>query len=146
MQVPVRIELAGDPATLFGAVDDLVAYPHWLDLVTRAEPAGPGAWRVVLSARVGPFRRSKTLRMVRTVHIPPTDGVAGRVRFERAEQDGRQHASWVLDAMVEELGNGSRLTMELRYDGGLFGPVLEPVLTEQIARGRARLEERYGKP
>jgi len=146
VQVPVRIDLACDPSTLFGAVDDLVAYPSWLDLVTSAEPSGPGAWRVVLAARVGPFRRSKTLRMVRTAHTPPGDDVPGRVRFERAEQDGRQHASWVLDCTVQALGEGSRLSMELRYDGGLFGPVLEPVLAEQISRGRAKLEARYGTP
>lgn len=142
----MEIDLGCDPATSFAEVGDLTAYPSWLELVTRADPAGPDAWRVVLSARVGPFRRSKTLRMVRTVHVTPEGTTPGRVRFERAEQDGRQHATWVLDCTVGEIPGGSRLTMELRYDGGLFGPVLEPVLADQIARGRSNLLRRHGSP
>jgi hypothetical protein len=146
VQVPVQIDLGCDPATTFAEVGDLAAYPSWLELVTRADAAGPDAWRVVLSARVGPFRRSKTLRMVRTVHVPPQGDEPGRVRFERAEQDGRQHAAWVLDCEVEAVPGGSRLTMALRYDGGLFGPVLEPVLADQIDRGRSNLLRRHGTP
>jgi hypothetical protein len=45
----------------------------------------------------------------------------------------------VLDARVEAHGEGSRLTMHLHYGGGLFGPVLEKVLRDEIERSRPRL-------
>ncbi|HEY6414605.1 MAG TPA: hypothetical protein VIX41_00150, partial [Acidimicrobiales bacterium] len=62
------------PERLFGWVDDLAHYPEWLDIVPRATPVeaqdgDPGpAWSVDLRGRLGPFARSKRLRMVRTVH------------------------------------------------------------------------------
>ena len=61
------------------------------------------------------------------------------VRFERREPDGRDHAAWVLEATVGATASGSDLTMTLRYDGQLFGPLVERVLTEQIASARPRL-------
>lgn len=124
---------------LYGWVEDLATYPRWLEIVTRAEPiAGDGdvtAWAVDLRGRLGPLARSKRLRMVRTVH----DG--RKARFERAETDGRSHSPWILDATVEETTSGSRLHMHLHYGGGLFGPVLELVLRDEIARSRDRLLE-----
>lgn len=130
---------------LFAWVGDLARYPAWLDIVRSAEPlpAGPGdppAWDVVLQARVGPFRRSKRLRMERT-------GVEeGRwARFERREADGRQHARWSLDAHLDELDGGdaaspaTRLLMDLRYDGALWSPPLEYLLHHQIEQGKPRL-------
>jgi len=102
-----------------------------------ASPASPGpAWDVVLQARVGPFRRSKRLRMERT-------GLEdGRwVRFERREVDGRDHAGWSLDARLEEVQGGTRLVMDLHYDGALWSPPLEHLLQRQIEQGRSRLAE-----
>ena len=43
------------------------------------------------------------------------------------------------DFRVEPHGDGSRLTMHLHYGGGLFGPVLERVLRDEIERSRPRL-------
>jgi hypothetical protein len=148
---------------LFAWVGDLASYPAWLDIVRSAEPLPPGpegqpAWDVVLQARVGPFRRSKRLRMERT-------GVEeGRwARFERREADGRQHARWSLEAHLDELrgagggattagaggadtsagagggATGTRLLMDLRYDGALWSPPLEYLLTHQIEQGKPRL-------
>jgi hypothetical protein len=121
-------------------VDDLGRYPRWLDIVPRAVPVeahahdvGP-AWSVDLRGRLGPFARSKRLRMVRTASEP------GRhTRFERAEHDGREHSSWVLDATVEAAGEGSRLTMRLHYGGRLWMPALDRVLHDEIERSRPRL-------
>lgn len=119
---------------LFACVDDLARYPAWLDLVQRAEPEGDGAWSVVLAARLGPLRRSKQLRMVRTVYE------AGHyVRFERQELDGRAHAAWVLEAEVLPAGEGSELAMTMSYDGQWWGPLIERVLAEQIDAARPRL-------
>jgi hypothetical protein len=141
VDVDVDLQAPCAPEVLFAWVDDLARYPRWLDLVPRAEPeppleGDPGlAWSVDLRARLGPLARSKRLRMVRTVHEAPR--VA---RFERLEHDGREHSDWVLQATVEPVGGaGSRLTMHLHYSGGMFGPVLEKKLHDEVARCRPRL-------
>ncbi len=141
MDVNIDLEAPCRPEVLFAWVDDLARYPRWLDLVPRAEPAtavegDPGpAWLVDLRARLGPLARSKRLRMVRSVHQP-----SRRARFERLEHDGCDHSSWVLEATVAPAGKGkSCLTMHLHYSGGLFGPVLEKVLHDDVARSRPRL-------
>jgi uncharacterized protein YndB with AHSA1/START domain len=128
------------PAEVFAWVEDLERYPEWLDIVpraTQAEPAegddGP-AWVVDLRGRLGPLARSKRLRMVRREHQPPD-----HVVFERREVDGRHHSPWVLRATVATQSGGSRLTMHLHYGGGLWGPVLERLLTDEIERSRPRL-------
>ncbi len=124
------------PATLFAWIEDLSLYPRWLNIVPQAvpDPADPNAWVVDLRGRLGPLARSKRLRMVRTVHEPHE-----RVVFERQERDGREHAPWVLRARVEGVGSASRLTMELHYGGSMWGPVLERVLGDEVARSRAGL-------
>jgi hypothetical protein len=129
---------------LYAWVDDLVAYPAWLPLVAAAQPFATGdarRWDVELRARFGPLARSKRLRMARTVQE------AGRLAvFERAEDDGRTHAAWVLRAETSAItladgSAGSHLTMRLHYGGSLWGPMLERVLTDQIEQGRRRLLE-----
>jgi Polyketide cyclase / dehydrase and lipid transport len=128
------------PERLFGWVDDLVHYPEWLDIVPRATPVeardgdpGPG-WSVDLRGRLGPFARSKRLRMVRTVHQAPE-----LVRFERLEHDGRRHSPWVLEARVAPDPGGSVLTMRLHYGGSLVGPVVERLLADEIRQSKPRL-------
>jgi hypothetical protein len=124
---------------LFAWVDDLGRYPQWLEIVPRAAPVEPHpddpgpAWSVDLRGRLGPFARSKRLRMARTVHEP------GRVRFERAEHDGRDHARWVLAVEVTEAEGGSRLRMDLHYGGSLVGPIIERLLADEITRSKPRL-------
>jgi hypothetical protein len=121
-------------------VEDLARYPDWFGAVRRAEPdptrpdePGP-AWRVDLRGRLGPLARIKRLRMVRTDHQPPR-----AVRFERREDDGRAHSPWVLTADVREVPGGSRLEVHVHYGGGLFGPVLERLLADEVARAKPRL-------
>ena len=125
------------PEHLFTWVEDLQRYPDWLEIVTRADPADDGAWAVDLRGRLGPLARSKRLRMVRTRHEVPR-----AVRFERAELDGRDHSPWVLEVDVAPHVEGAELTMRLHYGGGLFGPVLERVLRDEIERSRLRLLSR----
>lgn len=148
MDVHAELIAPCGPDELYGWVEDLGGYPRWLEIVTRAEPLGDEvaapvdadgsgddrpAWAVDLRGRLGPLARSKRLRMVRTVHD-------GRIaRFERAELDGRAHSPWILDATVEDHPDGSRLAMRLHYGGGLFGPVLERVLRDEITRSKDRL-------
>lgn len=132
-----------EPAAVFPLVADLDSYPRWLRLVHAATPADDGvgpapAWTVELRAQVGPFARSKQLRMVRSVHEPDR-----RVEFERAEIDGRDHARWALSVEVEATDDASSVvTMHLAYDGALWtGGLLDRVLDEEVRRGRAGLTE-----
>jgi hypothetical protein len=135
------MEAPCDVSTLFALVDELTDYPAWMPLVhhvqtSAADTDARPAWAVELRARVGPFARSKRLRMVRTVH--EADGA--HVRFERAEHDGRHHSAWVLDATVQPNDGGCRLDMRLHYGGALWtGGVMERVLADQIVAGRERL-------
>ena len=136
------------PATVertFGLVDDLEHYPSWLRMVHAAtpdtstdEPLSDPAWIVELRAQVGPFARSKRLRMRRSVHEPPH-----RVRFERAERDGRSHAPWTLEVGLDPAPEGpaaTTLTMRLHYGGRLFtGAVLQHVLEDEIEQGSEAL-------
>ena len=140
MDVTATLDAPCDAAQLFPWIDDLGRYPQWLDIVPRAVPADahPGdvgpAWSVDLRGRLGPFARAKRLRMVRTASDHPR-----HARYERAEHDGRDHSAWVLDAAIEDHGDGSRLTMRLHYGGRLWMPVLDRVLAEEIERSRPRL-------
>ena len=140
MELTASLETAATPAVLFGWLEDLERYPQWLSIVSRVERAGSAgadpAWLVDLRGRLGPFARSKRLRMVRTVHEPDS-----RVVFERRESDGRDHGSWVLAADVTPIGTGSSMSMELRYSGGLWAPVLERLVTEEVQRSGPRLKQ-----
>jgi hypothetical protein len=125
---------------LFAQVEDLARYPAWFAAVRRAQPdasrtgdGGP-AWLVDLRGRLGPLVRIQRLRMVRTAHDAPAS-----VRFERREDDGRSHSPWVLTADVRAVPGGSRLEVRLHYGGGLWGPVVERLLSDEVERARPRL-------
>jgi uncharacterized protein YndB with AHSA1/START domain len=140
MDVTATLDAPVTPARLFDEVSALDGYAAWIDIVHRIEPHADGSWGVELRGKVGPFARSKRLRMERTV-LEPTR----RVVFERRESDGRTHAAWVLTATIDEVDSGARLTMHLHYGGSLFtGGVLEKMLADQIVRGRERLLARLG--
>jgi ribosome-associated toxin RatA of RatAB toxin-antitoxin module len=141
MRISESVVVPASPSTVFSQVADLTAYPAWLGLVHTAEavPVSDGerpAWSVELRARVGPFARSKQLRMERCELVADQLAV-----FERTEVDGRRHARWALRAELEGLDEHStRLTMHLAYDGALWtGGLLERVLEEEIRRGRVGL-------
>lgn len=130
-----------DSAELFAAMADLGTYSQWMSLIDRCEPAeladgdtGP-AWVVTLQAKVGPFARSKRLRMVRVESVPNT-----AVRFERSETDGKEHSAWVMEALIVPLvPSGSSVTVELTYSGGLWSGPLDIVLGSQVDVARDRL-------
>jgi uncharacterized protein YndB with AHSA1/START domain len=135
MDVTATLDAPVSPARLYDEVSALDGYPGWIDIVHRAESAGDGSWIVELRGKVGPFARSKRLRMERTEAEP-----GRRVVFERRERDDRNHSPWVLTATIDPTDEGSRLTMYLHYGGSLFtGGVLEKMLADQILRGRERL-------
>lgn len=124
------------PSRVFPYVAALDEYPSWLGLVHTAwleAPHASPAWLVEIRAQVGPFARSKRLRMVRVIHE-----IDRLVEFERAELDGRRHAPWTLRVALEPADDASTLvTMNLAYEGSLWtGGVLDRVLAEEVRRGR----------
>jgi hypothetical protein len=140
MDVYASLDAPVDCARLHLAMSDLAAYTQWLDIVYRAEADNQSigedaVWNVQLRGKVGPFARSKNLRMVRTVNI-----AGSRVVFERKELDGRNHSAWVFTADISPKGEGSSVSVHLHYGGTLFsGGVLERLLADQITRGQQRL-------
>ena len=140
MDVYASLDAPVDCARLHLAMSDLSAFTQWLDIVYRAErdiekTDDGAAWNVQLRGKVGPFARSKNLRMVRTINE-----AGSRVVFERRELDGRSHAAWVLTANISPKDQGSTVAVHLHYGGTLFtGGVLERLLADQITRGQQRL-------
>jgi ribosome-associated toxin RatA of RatAB toxin-antitoxin module len=140
VQIVRELDLPASAARAFALVEDLERYPSWMGLVHEAtvapasatDPDGAPAWIIELQAQVGPFARSKRLRMVRTAHEPTR-----LVRFERNEIDGRSHAAWTLQADLVEVGSEAvRLTMTLTYGGSLWtGAVLQRVLDDEVRKG-----------
>jgi len=133
MEVTATLDTESPQALLAAVVRDLATYPHWLDIVGRAEQVEEGEWSVDLRSQLGPLRRTKRLRMVRTLDDP------AHVRFERSETDGRQHSPWELDAALDPLGGGTRLSMRLHYGGSLWVPLLDRLLRDEIERSKPRL-------
>ena len=134
MDIQAELTAPCAPSALFAWVSDLSAYPEWLEIVTAAHADDDGSWSIDLRGRMGPLARTKRLRMVRTELVEPE-----RVVFERAELDGRQHSPWRLTADVAPAADGSTLVMQLHYGGGLFEPLIERVLRDEIERSRLRL-------
>ncbi len=134
MDLSATLDAPCPPSELFDWVEDLSRYPSWLTIVTKAQPDGTDAWLVDLRGRLGPLARSKRLRMERVAFEPDHLAV-----FRRVERDSRHHADWVLTATVDATTDGSRLAMDMHYGGGLWGPVLERMVREEIDAGRARL-------
>jgi len=135
------------PAALFDQVSTLDRYPPWMRLVHRVTPLEPDegrpAWWVELRAKVGPFARSKQLRMVRTELEP-----GRRVRFERVQRDDRDHAGWMLTAEVTDVDHrdAAQLTMHLEYTGELWSaPVLGRILDDEVRRSAVRLTQMFSE-
>ncbi|WP_426572688.1 SRPBCC family protein [Aquihabitans sp. McL0605] len=135
MDIQAELTATCPPDAIFAWVKDLSSYPEWLEIVTQAQADDDGSWSIDLRGRMGPLARTKRLRMVRTELVEPQ-----RVVFERAELDGRQHSPWRLTADVSSEGDQSSLVMQLHYGGGLFEPLIERVLRDEIERSRLRLQ------
>ena len=127
-------------------LERLDCYPTWLGIVLAVEPCEPGAtdagpaWWVELGGRLGPVRRTKRVRMVRTAHTDRT------IRFERAEIDGRTHNRWVLDAtLTPETEARTHVEMTVRYSGDRRVPVLDRVLRQEVSRAGRRLVDRVAE-
>ena len=121
---------------------------------------------VTLSAKLGPFSRSKKLRMIKTYtsEEPPSteasgsrsqiesgmttsespEGPASRVvRFERHETQPGEFSNWIMEATVEptDTTTESEVTVELIYDGDLWTGGLEGLLDSQIEKSVEKLSD-----
>lgn len=139
MDLRAEATVAASPADVRAAVADLTTYPHWLRIVLGATVdtavASTPAWAVEIGARLGPFRRTKRLRMV------AGPGADDEVVFERQELDGRRHSPWRLRATIRPVAGGvTTLAMHLHYGGGAWLPVLEAILAQEVRGAPARLE------
>lgn len=140
MEIEAVVEAPAPAVRVYEEIRSLDGYPHWIGIVHAVYRETDSVWQVELRGKVGPFARSKRLRMVRVTDDAPSCAV-----FERQEVDGRRHASWKLTATVVDLGGASRLTMHLHYGGALFGGgVLEKVLGDQIVASKEKLLNRLG--
>jgi hypothetical protein len=122
-------------------ISELTQYPKWMGLVHAVVPeADNQAWQVELRGKIGPFARSKRLRMVQV-----ETSSAEHLRFERAEVDGRSHSAWVLEAKVSHKDAATptttTLNMTLHYGGRLFSNVVERALHDEIEASKQRLRE-----
>jgi hypothetical protein len=136
MDMTATLDASCSLEQLRGWVGDLSRYPNWLSIVPSAVPeegSDPRAWAVELRAKVGPIARSKRLRMIRTIDEP------SHIRFEREETDGRSHSPWVLDAQLEPIAAGTRLTMGLHYGGSFGAGLFERLLNDEIESSKQTL-------
>jgi hypothetical protein len=141
MDIRVDVDLACSVKDLLPLINDLGQYPRWMGLVHAVVPeADNQAWQVELRGKIGPFARSKRLRMVQV-----ETSSAEHLRFERAEVDGRSHSAWVLEAKVSQkdaaIASTTTLNMTLQYSGRLFSSVVERALHDEIEASKQRLRK-----
>lgn len=124
-------------------LETLDDYPRWLGIVrdaTRADPSPDDrapAWWVELGGRLGLIRRTKTVRMVRSVSNDTM------IRFERRELDGRAHNDWILEVRLEPRGRDETgVAMAIHYGGDRRIPVVDAMLRAEVRRAGRRLVER----
>lgn len=152
MEKLFRAETVATADELFSIVSDLTTFPEWIELVHRVEAItedeartdGRPEWWVTLRAQIGPFARSKRLRMTRTVHLPPEPDAdrTGQVRFDRSETDGRDHAPWTMEVFVAGIDIGphrSRADCRLHYGGSLWTGLLDGQLDATARRSTEAL-------
>ena len=123
-------------------VSDLQKYREWMPLLHSVAPDGDvtaqPAWNVELRAKVGPFARSKRLRMVRSAGVVSADGAS--FTFERQESGAASHSSWVMNVVVSAVAQGTTVSIDLEYGGALWSAgVLDKVLAAQIEEGKKGL-------
>lgn len=147
MKIVVQHDIDAPPHDVLEWVSDLARFPHWTKVLYRVfdepvdgprRPDAPRAWQVELRGKIGPFARSKRLRMVEE----PT-GTDGHIRFRRQEIDATDHGTWILDVKVERgrTSASSHLTAVFEYDGRLWSAAVERLLRDEIESSKRRLSE-----
>jgi uncharacterized protein YndB with AHSA1/START domain len=133
------VEIARRPEEVFAYLDDLAGHAEWQAQLVSAHVDTDGPTRVGSRAtetrRMG--RREQTGTYEITEHDPPRSfafrGVDGPIR-----PVGR--------GTVEPAGDGSRVTIELDFEGRGLGKLLLPLVRsqarKQVPKDQARLKER----
>ena len=142
MKTSVRVVLPASGERVFDYLCDLNSYADLIPLVhavAGSMSAGERVWDVELRAKVGPFARSKKLRMKRSVCEPYE-----KIVFVRDENDSREHADWTLEVDVAANGAGCAVEIKLEYGGRLWtAGVMERVLHDNIEEGTRRLTAKF---
>lgn len=142
MQTELAVDVNASPERVFDYLCDLGNYRELIPIIHIITPSidqGERVWDVELRAKVGPFARSKRLRMVRS-HCEPHSQIV----FNRAESDNREHAPWVLSVEVLPGSVGSKAKINLEYGGRLWtAGILERILRENIEEGTRRLQQHF---
>jgi hypothetical protein len=148
MKIEVVHDFEAPPEAVLVWVSDLATFPQWTKVLYRVEvepsPSdSPRAWQVELRGKLGPFARSKRLRMVQ---VPTSD--PGRLQFERRELDGAPHGVWKLDVRVEQQEPSQRthLSAVFEYEGRLWSGAIERLLREEIESSKRRLSDLVAGP
>lgn len=149
MRTSSTLDLGVPVGTVVPLVDDLSAYAQWMPMIhgiARDDADGETAWSVELRAKVGPFARSKRLRMARSHHGTSADGTV-TVVFARREVPVRQHSAWTMTVRVSPRGTGCTVAMDLEYGGSLWtAGVLDRVLASNIEAGKKGLAAAVNGP
>jgi hypothetical protein len=143
----MRIEVVHDfdapLESVLAWVSDLSVFPQWTRVLHRVEEESsphdsPRAWQVELRGKIGPFARSKRLRMVQVPTSEPD-----HLRFERRELDGVDHGVWRLDVRVHQGDPSARcdLSAVFEYEGRLWSGAVERLLREEIESSKRRLTD-----
>lgn len=152
MDKRIQATVSVPAAELAPVVADLSTYPDWHSLVHDAERApesggdeGNPAWLITLRAKIGPFARSKRLRMVRRAPAlgDPVE-TPRQIRFERHETDGKDHSDWVMTVDLDG-DHPTDITIGLHYSGQLWDGLLEPVLERAIKGSIRSLESQLSR-
>lgn len=129
------------PAAVLAEVSHLPGYPAWHGMVKAVEPDGDG-WLVDLEAKVGPIRQSTRVRLVRAAAEAGEGG--GRVRFVRAELDGKEHSCWELEGIVDPVTGEGPCMLTFRVASDKSSPLIgmvEQILRSEVERSAQRLRQ-----
>ena len=147
MDLSLEAAMDAAPADVLAEVADLSGYPDWHGMVHKVVPDGDG-WLVDLEAKLGPFKQSTRVRLVRAEAEEGEGADSGRVRFVRAELDGKEHSRWELEGIVDPLTGEGPCTLTFRVASDKSSPLIgmaEPILRAEVERSAVRLRQRLAQ-
>lgn len=135
MKVDSSVVVPAAPDKVAPFVSSLDRYVEWMPLIHSVAVDGDDAWVVELRAKIGPFARSKRIRMKRSRNVD-----ASGYTFVRDETDGRTHSPWTLSVDLSSVDGGTLVAVTMSYEGSLWmGGPLDKVLASQIDAGKSGL-------
>ena len=121
------VDIARSPADVFSYVTDPTRFPEWQDAVVSARPLDDGPMRkgtkIELTRRMGPREQTMTSEL--------TDYDAPRTYAFRI-LDGPVRA--IGKGTTDAVGDGTRFTFELDFEGHGIGKLLVPLVVRRQAK------------